>query len=87
MFISADGGRFQIYCSGTSDGVNHQRFLALMVGASGSTAPTPPRGPPSMFLSVDGGRSQISSSGTSHGPPSMFLSVDGGRQIFSSDTS
>jgi hypothetical protein len=45
MFLSVDGGRSWIPSSGTSQGVHHQRFLALMVDASGSTAPAPPRGP------------------------------------------
>jgi hypothetical protein len=60
MFLSIDGGRFQISSSGTSQGDNHRRFLALMVGALGSrrrcflafmmcalrsVAPAPPRGP------------------------------------------
>jgi hypothetical protein len=41
-------------------GARRRRFLALMVGAPGSLALTPPRGPLSMFLSVDGGCSWIS---------------------------
>jgi hypothetical protein len=38
-----------------------------MVGAPESTAPAPPKGPPSTFLSVDGGRSRIYSSDTPQG--------------------
>jgi hypothetical protein len=66
--------------SGATQGARHRRALTLMVGAFGSLALTPPRGPLSMFLSVDGGCSRI--------PPSMFLSNDGGRSgIPSSGTS
>jgi hypothetical protein len=61
-----DGGHSWITIS-TSQGPRRRRFLALMVGATGSTAPTPPKGPPSMFLSLNGGHSQIYSSGTSLG--------------------
>jgi hypothetical protein len=45
MFLSVDGGRSRIYCSGTSQGPRHRCFLALMVDALGSTVPAPPRGP------------------------------------------
>jgi hypothetical protein len=89
MFLSIDGGCFRISSSGTSHDVRRRRFLTLMVDASGSTTPAPPRGPPSTFLSVDGGRSQIYSSSTSQGgPPSTFFSVDAGRfWVYSSSTS
>jgi hypothetical protein len=48
-------------------GGRRQCFLALMVSAPESTAPTPPRGALSMFLSIDGVHSRIYSSGTSQG--------------------
>jgi hypothetical protein len=44
-FLRVDDGRSQIYSSGTSQGVRRQHFLALMVGALGSPAPTPPKRP------------------------------------------
>jgi hypothetical protein len=43
MFLSVYGGRSWISSSGTTQGARHRRFLALMVGAPGSPAPTPPR--------------------------------------------
>jgi hypothetical protein len=43
MFLSVDGGRSQIYSSGTSQRVRHQCLLALMVGSPGSTTLAPPR--------------------------------------------
>jgi hypothetical protein len=67
--FSIDGGRSRISSSGPSRGPVVDVFLVLMVGAPGSPAPTPSRGPPSMFHSVDGGRSRIFSSDTSRGPP------------------
>jgi hypothetical protein len=45
MFLSIDGGRSRIFNSGSSQGARCQRFLALMVGALGSSAPAPPTGP------------------------------------------
>jgi hypothetical protein len=44
MFLSIDGVHSRIYSSGTSQGARRRCFLALMVGALGSTAPAPPRG-------------------------------------------
>jgi hypothetical protein len=38
MFLSVDGGRSWIFSSGTSQGVCHRCFLALMVDAPGSLA-------------------------------------------------
>jgi hypothetical protein len=43
MFFSVDGERSRIYSVGTSNGGLHQRFLALMVDALGSTALSPLR--------------------------------------------
>jgi hypothetical protein len=60
-----DGGYSQISIS-TSQGARHQCFLALMVGASRSTAMTPPREPDVNVFYVDGGCSWISIS-TSQG--------------------
>jgi hypothetical protein len=45
MFFRVDGGRSRISSSGTAQGPRHRRFLALMVGALGSPAPAPPKGP------------------------------------------
>jgi hypothetical protein len=45
MFLSVDGGRSWISSSGTSQGAHCRRFLTLMVGAPGSLAPAPLRGP------------------------------------------
>jgi hypothetical protein len=88
MFPTVDGGRSRISSSGTSKGDRRQCFLAWMVGAPGSPAPAPPKGPPSIFFNVDGGCSWISISTRQGGPPSIFLSVDGGRfEISSSCTS
>jgi hypothetical protein len=67
MLLSVDDGCSRIFRSGTSWRAGHRRFLALMVGALGCPALTPPRGPPLMFLSVDGGHSRITSSDTSQG--------------------
>jgi hypothetical protein len=50
----------------SSQGVRCRCFLALMVGAPGSIAPTPPRGPVIDVCYIDGGRSWISIS-TSQG--------------------
>jgi hypothetical protein len=65
-FLSVDGGRSPTFSSRSPALVppraRRRCFLALMVGAPGSPAPTPPGGPPSTFLSVDGGRSRIFSS-------------------------
>jgi hypothetical protein len=44
MFHSVDGRCSRVYSSGTSQGIRHRCFLALMVGALRSTAPAPPRG-------------------------------------------
>jgi hypothetical protein len=55
MFPSVDGGRSRISSSGTSQGTHHRCFLALMVTASGSLAPTPPRRPTIDIFYVDGG--------------------------------
>jgi hypothetical protein len=68
MLLSVDGGCSRIFSSCTSQWARRRRFLALMVGAPGSSAPTPLGGLPSTFLSVDGGHSRIFSSGTSWGP-------------------
>jgi hypothetical protein len=57
-----------------SPGAHYRCFLALMVGALGSSASTPLRGPPLMFLSVDGGRSWITSSGTFRGGGTIDVS-------------
>jgi hypothetical protein len=56
-----DGGRSWISVS-THQGACHRRFLALMVDAPGSIAPTPPREPVVDVLYVDGGCSHISTS-------------------------
>jgi hypothetical protein len=65
-FLSVDGGRSPTFSSRSPAPVppraRRRCFLALMVGAPGSPAPTPPGGPPLTFLSVDGGRSRIFSS-------------------------
>jgi hypothetical protein len=45
MFLSVDGGRSRIFSSGTTQGARRRHFLALMVGATGSLASAPPRGP------------------------------------------
>jgi hypothetical protein len=68
MFPSVNGGALPVLQLRHHPGVRRRYFLALMVGASGSTALAPPGGPPSTFLSVDGGRYRIFSSGTSRGP-------------------
>jgi hypothetical protein len=82
MFLSVDGGPSLMYNSDTSQGPRRRCFLALMVGAPGSSS-APPRGLAVDVCCVDGGHSWISSSNTSQGgPPSMFLSVDGGRSRF-----
>jgi hypothetical protein len=60
MFLSVNSGRSCISSSGTSQGAHHQHFLALMVGALGSPALAPPRGPTINVFYIDGGRSQIS---------------------------
>jgi hypothetical protein len=44
-FLSVDGGRSRIYNFDTSQGVRRRCFLALMVDAPGSLAPTPSSGP------------------------------------------
>jgi hypothetical protein len=64
--LCVDGVRSRMFNS-APPGARHRHFLALMVGASGSSPLTPLGGPPSMFLSVDGRRSQIFSSGISRG--------------------
>jgi hypothetical protein len=56
-----DGGRSWISVS-TRQGACRRRFLALMVDAPGSIAPTPPREPAVDVLYVDGGCSHISAS-------------------------
>jgi hypothetical protein len=49
----------------TSRGVRRRRFLMLMVGALGSPARAPPKGPTINVFYVDGGRSRISNFDTS----------------------
>jgi hypothetical protein len=60
MFLRIDGGCCQISNSGTHQGAHHQRFLALMVDALGSSAPAPLRGPIVDVFYVDDERSRIS---------------------------
>jgi hypothetical protein len=60
MFFNVDGGRSRISSSGTSEGVRHQRFLTLMVGAPRSPALAPLREANIDVCYVDGGCSQIS---------------------------
>jgi hypothetical protein len=60
MFVSVDGGRSWIYISNTSQGARRRCFLALNVGAPGSTTLAPPRGPAIDIFYIDGGRSRIS---------------------------
>jgi hypothetical protein len=59
MFLSIDDGRSRIPSSDISQETRRQRFLALMVGAPGSLAPTPPRGSAVDIFYVDGGRYRI----------------------------
>jgi hypothetical protein len=53
--LSFDGGRSRIYNFDTSQGTRRRRFLAWMVDAARSTAPTPPRKPVVDVFYVDGG--------------------------------
>jgi hypothetical protein len=54
-----DGGCSRISSSGTSQAACRRCFLALMVGALGSPALAPPRGPTIDIFYIDGGRSWI----------------------------
>jgi hypothetical protein len=56
-------------------GARRRCFLALMVGALGSTTPAPPRGPAFDVCYVDGGRSRISvsTSQRAQGPADLQL--------------
>jgi hypothetical protein len=67
MFLSVDGGCSRIFNSGTSQGPCRQRFLALKLGAPGSSTPAPPRASVVDIFYIDGGRSLITSSGTTQG--------------------
>jgi hypothetical protein len=66
-FSNVDGRCSRISSSSTSQRVHRRRFLALVVSAPRSPAPTPPRGAAVDVCNVDGGRSRISSSSTSLG--------------------
>jgi hypothetical protein len=59
MFFYVDGGCSRIFVS-TFQGARCRCFLALMVGAPGSTAPAPPREPTVDIFYVGGGCSWIS---------------------------
>jgi hypothetical protein len=74
-FLSVDGGRSRISSSGTSQRVRRQRFLALMMDAHGSPAPTPPKGPAVGVFYVDGGCSQISVSTHQEARRQCFLAL------------
>jgi hypothetical protein len=52
MFSSVDGGRSRILHQHPPWGGRRRYFLALMVGAPGSSAPSPLRGAPSTFLAL-----------------------------------
>jgi hypothetical protein len=62
-------------------------FFTLIVGASGSIAPAPPREPTIDIFYIDGGCSRISES-TRQGDAIDFFYVDGGcSQFYNSGTS